>query len=109
MNRTTNHIIAAAITATLAAALSVPPLRSVIEQSMAWHMVVQMPLLVVAGALAASAPASTSSGICTTMCQAMLCSMMLRSGGIDKAAANVAVKAALDFRIMARLPNCWLG
>lgn len=30
-------------------ALSVPPLRSVIEQSMAWHMVFQMPLLVLSG------------------------------------------------------------
>jgi cytochrome c oxidase assembly factor CtaG len=41
-----------AVTAT---ALSVPPLRSVIEQSMAWHMVFQMPLLVLAGALAHAA------------------------------------------------------
>ena len=43
----------AAIVAILAGALSVPPLRGVIEQSMAWHMVFQMPLLVAAGALAA--------------------------------------------------------
>ena len=35
--------------AALAAGLSVPPLRSLIEQSMAWHMAVQMPLLVAAG------------------------------------------------------------
>jgi len=41
--------------AVVAVALSVPPLRSVIEQSMAWHMVFQMPLLVLAGALAAGA------------------------------------------------------
>ena len=33
----------------VAVALSVPPLRSVIEQSMAWHMVFQMPLLVWGG------------------------------------------------------------
>jgi hypothetical protein len=39
----------------VALALSVPPLRSVIEQSMAWHMVFQMPLLVLAGALACMA------------------------------------------------------
>jgi hypothetical protein len=39
--------------AALAAALSLPPLRSLIEQGMAWHMAVQMPLLVIAGALAA--------------------------------------------------------
>ena len=45
----------AAMAAVLAVALSVPPLRKVIEQSMAWHMVFQMPLLVVAGALAARA------------------------------------------------------
>jgi hypothetical protein len=41
----------AMVCAAVAVALSVPPLRSVIEQSMAWHMVFQMPLLVLAGAL----------------------------------------------------------
>jgi hypothetical protein len=40
--------LAAAFTAT-AVALSLPPLRRLIEQSMAWHMVVQMPLLMLAG------------------------------------------------------------
>ncbi len=45
---------ALAVALTLAAAaLSVPPLRSLIEQSMAWHMVVQMPLLLWAGWLCA--------------------------------------------------------
>jgi hypothetical protein len=34
---------------TLGVALSVPPLRMIIEQNMAWHMVFQMPLLVVGG------------------------------------------------------------
>ena len=43
----------AVMAAGLAVALSVPPLRSIIELSMAWHMVFQMPLLVAAGALAA--------------------------------------------------------
>ncbi len=44
----------------LAASLSLPPLRVLIEQSMVWHMLVQMPLLVAAGALAAAAwPAAT--------------------------------------------------
>ena len=33
----------------LGGALSVPPGRSLIEQSMAWHMVVQMPILFVGG------------------------------------------------------------
>jgi len=33
----------------LACALSVPPARSLIEQSMSWHMVVQMPLLLLGG------------------------------------------------------------
>ncbi len=36
-------------------ALSLPPLRVLIEQSMVWHMLVQMPLLVAAGACAAMA------------------------------------------------------
>jgi uncharacterized membrane protein YqaE (UPF0057 family) len=39
----------------LALALSVPPLRVLIEQGMVWHMLVQMPLLVLAGACAAAA------------------------------------------------------
>lgn len=39
----------------VAVAMSVPPLRSVIEQSMAWHMVFQMPLLVLGGWLSARA------------------------------------------------------
>ena len=42
--------LAASLSLTLGAvALSVPPLRHLIEQSMVWHMVVQMPLLVWAG------------------------------------------------------------
>ncbi len=41
----------ATVCSAVALALSVPPLRSVIEQSMPWHMVFQMPLLVLAGAL----------------------------------------------------------
>lgn len=40
--------LAAALTVA-AVALSIPPLRHLIEQSMAWHMVVQMPLLMLAG------------------------------------------------------------
>ena len=35
------------------AALSLPPLRPLIEQSMAWHMLVQMPLLALGGWLVA--------------------------------------------------------
>jgi hypothetical protein len=37
----------------LGSALSVPPWRSLIEQSMVWHMVVQMPMLVAGGWLLA--------------------------------------------------------
>ena len=46
---------AASLVIVLATALSVPPLRSLIEQSMVWHMVVQMPLLALGGWLAMSA------------------------------------------------------
>lgn len=42
------HSIGLAL-AMLGCALSVPPGRALIEQSMAWHMVVQMPMLVAAG------------------------------------------------------------
>jgi hypothetical protein len=45
----------ALLLAALAASLSLPPLRVLIEQSMVWHMLVQMPLLVAAGACAAAA------------------------------------------------------
>ena len=45
----------ALVLAALAGALSVPPLRALIEQSMVWHMLVQMPLLVAAGVCAAAA------------------------------------------------------
>ena len=38
-----------------ATALSLPPLRVLIEQSMVWHMLVQMPLLMAAGAAASAA------------------------------------------------------
>lgn len=47
---------AAAVSGALAAlALSLPPGRTLIEQSMVWHMLVQMPLLVAAGWWAAGA------------------------------------------------------
>lgn len=41
--------IAALAISILAIFLSVPPMRSLIEQSMFWHMVIQMPLLVLGG------------------------------------------------------------
>ena len=44
-----------------AVVLSVPPLRSVIEQSMAWHMVFQMPLLVLSGWLTFNALSGSKS------------------------------------------------
>jgi hypothetical protein len=49
---------AAAVLGLAAVALSVPPGRALIEQSMAWHMAVQMPLLVAAGWLAAAGVAA---------------------------------------------------
>lgn len=52
----------ALLLAALAASLSLPPLRVLIEQSMVWHMLVQMPLLVVAGACAATAWPQTLGG-----------------------------------------------
>ena len=45
---------AIALLTLVAVALSLPPLRVLIEQSMVWHMLVQMPLLVLAGACAAA-------------------------------------------------------
>ena len=47
--------LAAGLTALVAVALSLPPFRPLIEQSMVWHMLVQMPLLVLAGWWAATA------------------------------------------------------
>jgi hypothetical protein len=42
---------AALLVGALAVGLSLPPMRSLIEQSMVWHMVIQMPLLVLSGCL----------------------------------------------------------
>lgn len=42
-----------------AVALSLPPLRSLIEQSMVWHMAVQMPMLVLAGWCSMSSVSNT--------------------------------------------------
>ena len=42
-------------------ALSLPPLRRLIEQSMVWHMVVQLPLLMLAGWACAQAASATGS------------------------------------------------
>ena len=52
MNGSRNFSTGAAaglIVGVLACALSVPPARSLIEQSMSWHMVVQMPMLLLGG------------------------------------------------------------
>ncbi len=54
--RSTDWVAAAAVSATAAAlALSLPPGRALIEQSMVWHMLVQMPLLLLAGACSMAA------------------------------------------------------
>ena len=55
LDKAQRHVCVAAGSTLVAVALSVPPLRRVIEQSMAWHMVVQMPLLVLGGWLAVRA------------------------------------------------------
>jgi len=47
--------VLAVLAALAALALSLPPGRALIEQSMVWHMLVQMPLLVAAGWWAAAA------------------------------------------------------
>lgn len=44
----------------LSIALSAPPLRSLIEQSMVWHMVIQMPMLVLGGWLMMGAAGKTA-------------------------------------------------
>ena len=51
----TLRAISAALVCLMAIALSLPPLRSLIEQSMVWHMVIQMPLLVLGGWLSMQA------------------------------------------------------
>jgi hypothetical protein len=52
------HCLRALATTALAISLSLPPLRSLIEQSMLWHMVIQMLLLVLAGGLSMRAMAA---------------------------------------------------
>jgi hypothetical protein len=48
----TRYQWAALLVSAAALALSLPPLRTLIEQSMLWHMAIQMPLLVLGGWLA---------------------------------------------------------
>ncbi len=63
----TRHLLASGVTL-FAVVLSIPPLRALIEQSMVWHMVIQMPLLVAAGWLFARAlPPSTALLRCNRM------------------------------------------
>ena len=50
----------AAAVCSVSVALSAPPLRSLIEQSMLWHMVIQMPMLVIGGWLAMGAIRNTA-------------------------------------------------
>ncbi len=45
----TRHTATALMISLLAVALSVPPLRRLIEQSMVWHMVIQLPMLALGG------------------------------------------------------------
>lgn len=51
LQRRASNSFALLVSAT-ALALSLPPLRALIEQSMLWHMAIQMPLLVLGGWLA---------------------------------------------------------
>ena len=59
IDRNRLNISVAVISTMVAVALSVPPLRVVIERSMAWHMVFQMPMLVVSGWLSVRAMPSS--------------------------------------------------
>lgn len=91
-------MLAAVVVGAAAIGLSIPPLRSVIEQSMAWHMAVQMPLLVLAGALAAHAtPARFAANMLVSFNHFGLTSFMAAQGivaywmlplAIDRAVVN---------------------
>lgn len=57
--RINSTAIIAWVTSVAAVAQSLPPLRGLIEQSMAWHMAVQMPMLVLAGWCSMSSVSNT--------------------------------------------------
>ena len=60
------NFLLAALVSLCSIALSVPPLRMLIEQSMLWHMAIQMPLLIFAGwLLMASGAPLPAAGIST--------------------------------------------
>lgn len=46
-----NRLLLAMLVSLCSIGLSVPPFRNLIEQSMLWHMAIQMPLLILAGCL----------------------------------------------------------
>lgn len=46
-----NRLVFAMLVSLCSIGLSVPPFRNLIEQSMLWHMAIQMPLLILAGCL----------------------------------------------------------
>ncbi len=106
-----------AIGATLAACgLSLPPARALIEQSMVWHMLVQMPMLMAAGSACAAAgwpgrPASEATswpcninrfGLTGLMLAQCIAAYWMLPSQIDRAVVLFSVDAA-------KLLSLWLA
>lgn len=69
-----NRLVLAMLVSLCSIGLSVPPFRNLIEQSMLWHMAIQMPLLILAGCLlmASAFPAPTTATVEQTTQQSQL-------------------------------------
>ena len=99
---------AAALLALAALALSLPPLRVWIEQSMVWHMLVQMPLLMCAGWWAAAAwgPVAESRwnrfGLSAFMLAQVMTAYWMVPAAIDRAVVLPGVDAT-------KIASLWLG
>lgn len=101
-------LVAAALMTLAGVGLSLPPLRALIEQSMVWHMLVQMPLLVLAGWYAAAswAPARglrwNRFGLSGFMLAQCIAAYWMIPALVDRAVVLPAVDAA-------KLATLWLA
>ena len=89
--------------------LLAPPVRHALEATMTAQMLVQLPLLVVAGWLLSRAfpprershPATTKSGSWTSICAVMVASRAWRTGGANNTRmTNAARRTGTDHRLL---------
>jgi hypothetical protein len=96
--------------AVAAVLLMTPPVREALESRMAWHMFVQVPLLLACGALIASGATQrlraalarwNSHGIAGLFAFALVTALLMIPRVLDLAVANIAVDAAKALALLA--------